>query len=88
MSAFTQGIISSFGLEEKSLYLVTDSGIQSLLRLGHGLHNLVTVDGIKKTPQIQNLVLKCKKVVKALRYRLSEIEEEADKETPNFDRNR
>ncbi|XP_045768236.1 zinc finger BED domain-containing protein 4-like [Maniola jurtina] len=92
LSAFTQGIISSFGLEGKSLYLVTDSGanvkrisqnlqgIQSHLCLGHGLHNLVTVDGIKKTPQVQNLVVKCKKVVKTLRYRLPEIEEEADKE--------
>lgn len=55
--------ISSFDLEGKSLYLVTDSGanvkrisqnlrgIQGHLCLGHGLHNLVTVDSIKKLPK-------------------------------------
>lgn len=92
LSVFTQGVISEFRLSEKSLCLVSDSGanmrriaqimpeITSHLCLGHGLHNLVTVDGIKKTPAVHKLVLKCKKVVKTLKYRLPEVEEEADKE--------
>lgn len=85
-------MISEFGLSQKSLWLVTDSGanvrriaqivpkIRSHLCLGQGLHNLVTVDGVKKTPAVHKLVLKCKKVVKTLKYRLPEVEEEADKE--------
>lgn len=49
------------------------------LCLGHGLHNLVTVDGINSVPEIALLVQKCKKVVKAVRYRAPELHAEAEK---------
>lgn len=42
--------------------------------VGHALHNLVTVDGIKKTEPIKMLLKKVKEIVKALRYRTDEFE--------------
>lgn len=42
--------------------------------IGHGLHNLVIVDGFKKTKTIKDLLLKLRKIVKSLRYRTSEME--------------
>ncbi|KAJ6647691.1 putative AC transposase, partial [Pseudolycoriella hygida] len=47
---------------------------KNLLCVGHGLHNLITKDGFKKTPTIFNLVTKVKNIVKALRYRTSLFE--------------
>lgn len=84
-------IKSEFGLLDKTLFAVTDAGanvkratnlseLHGHLCLGHGLHNLVNVDGINSTPAIKSLVIKCKKIVKKLRYRLPELEMEADKE--------
>ncbi|KAJ6643535.1 hypothetical protein Bhyg_08497, partial [Pseudolycoriella hygida] len=65
--------------------MVTDAGsncrlacklgnFENLLCVGHGLHNLITKDGFKKTPTIFNLVTKVKNIVKALRYRTSLFE--------------
>lgn len=47
---------------------------ENLLCVGHGLHNLITKDGFKKTSTIFNLVTKVKNIVKALRYRTSLFE--------------
>lgn len=41
--------------------------------IGHGLHNLVIVDGFKSTNPIKELMVKVRKIVKALRYRVSEV---------------
>lgn len=82
---------NDFGLLDKTIFAVTDAGanvkravdlasLNSHLCLGHGLHNLVNVDGINSTPEVKELVTKCKKIVKKLRYRLPELEAEADKE--------
>ncbi|KAJ6639646.1 putative AC transposase [Pseudolycoriella hygida] len=79
-------ILFEFGLDKKKLYMVTDAGsncrlacklgnFENLLEfVGHGLHNLITKDGFKKTPTIFNLVTKVKNIVKALRYRTSLFE--------------
>ncbi|KAJ6636119.1 putative AC transposase, partial [Pseudolycoriella hygida] len=78
-------ILFEFGLDKKKLYMVTDAGsncrlacklgnFENLLCVGHGLHNLITKDGFKKTPTIFNLVTKVKNIVKALRYRTSLFE--------------
>lgn len=84
-----------FALCDKKLFLVTDAGsnvkravrlanTEGHLCLGHGLHNLVTIDGIKKVPEIDALVTKCKKIVKAVRYRLPDLEKEADSQMQYF----
>lgn len=84
-----------FALCDKKLFLVTDAGsnvkravrlanTESHLCLGHGLHNLVTIDGIKKVPEIDTLVTKCKKIVKAVRYRLPDLEKDADSQVQYF----
>lgn len=84
-----------FGLDEKNIFAVTDAGsnvkraislgnMNHHLRLGHGLHNLVTVDGIDSVPEVKELVRKCKKIVKTVRYRLPELESEAEKVQKEF----
>lgn len=54
------------------------------LCLGHGLHNLVTVDGIGSVPEVKELVDKYKKKFKTVRYRLPEVELEAEKVQKEF----
>lgn len=78
-----------FGLGGKSIHAVTDAGsyleqavsvanMSHHLCLGHGLQNLVTVDGIDEVPEIKALVTKCKEIVRAVRYRSSQLETDAD----------
>ncbi|CAG4981810.1 unnamed protein product [Parnassius apollo] len=80
-----------FDLQEKVLHSVTDAGsyvkrvislaaLDSHLCLRHGLHNLVTVDVIGSVPELENLIKKCKKIVKTVRYRLPELEQATEKE--------
>ncbi|CAG9792672.1 unnamed protein product [Diatraea saccharalis] len=84
-----------FDLQEKVLHSVTDAGsnvkraislaaLDSHLCLGHALHNLVTVDGIGSVPELADLIKKCKKIVKTVRYRLPDLEREAEKEQIQF----
>lgn len=47
---------------------------EHLLCIGHGLHNLVAVDGIKRTETIKVIVKKVREIVKALRYRTDEFD--------------
>lgn len=42
--------------------------------VGHGLHNLITKDGFKKSEAISELLRKLRQIVKALRYRVDEFE--------------
>lgn len=42
--------------------------------IGHGLYNLVIVDGFKATSTIDPLLKKVRKIVKTLRYRACEFE--------------
>jgi len=85
-------ILDKFGIHGKRIIPVTDAGAnvkravdlsgfpEKHLCLGHGLHNLVTVDGVKSNPLVEGLVQKCKKVVRAVRYRAPDLELEAQKE--------
>lgn len=86
-----QDILRMFDIAQKFIILVTDSGsnmkraanlmnIQNHLCLGHALHNLVTVDGIQGTEEVLELIDKCKKIVKRLRYRAPQLEAAAYKE--------
>lgn len=47
---------------------------QNISCVGHALHNLVAVDGFKKTEPIFDLLKKVKNIIKALRYRTDEFE--------------
>lgn len=95
ISAFIQKTLQNFELQNKYLFLVSDAGAnvrkaasllseqimcENHLCLGHGLHNLVVVDGIKSTPNINSLVIKCKSIVQALRFKLPELAALADQE--------
>ncbi|XP_045508139.1 uncharacterized protein LOC123703967 [Colias croceus] len=86
-----QSILRTFQIPQKDIVLVTDSGsnmkraadllnMQNHRSLGHGLHNLVTVDGIQNTDEVLCLINKCKKIVKHLRYRAPQLEAAASKE--------
>jgi hypothetical protein len=45
-------------------------------RTGHGIHNLISKDGIKKTTIISDLCKKARAVCRAVRYRNPDIERE------------
>ncbi|XP_063547165.1 uncharacterized protein LOC134754754 [Cydia strobilella] len=87
--------VAEFGLCDKTLHVVTDAGsnvkraialgnLDGHLCLGHGLHNLVIVDGIKRVPEVDVVVTKCKKIVKSIRYRLPDLEIEVETEQRKF----
>ncbi|XP_063538116.1 uncharacterized protein LOC134747422 [Cydia strobilella] len=87
--------VAEFGLCDKTLHVVTDAGsnvkraialgnLDGHLCLGHGLHNLVIVDGIKRVPEVDAVVTKCKKIVKSIRYRLPDLEIEVETEQRKF----
>nr|CAI5851446.1 unnamed protein product [Callosobruchus analis] len=86
-----QEVMLSFQIEGKDIHLVTDSGsnmkraanlleMSNHLCLGHALHNLITVDGIQKTREVFDLITKCRKIVKHLRYRAPQLEFSANDE--------
>lgn len=54
--------------------------VHSHLCLGHALHNLVTVDGIQSTDEIDSLITNCKQIVKRLRYRAPQLEAAGNEE--------
>lgn len=79
-----------FGLQNRTIHAVTDAGanvklacrlagIGNHLCLGHGLHNLILKDGLQQNGRIYEVVQKATKIIGALRYRASELEEEMDK---------
>lgn len=76
-----------FGLDSKKTIYVTDNGsnivkacnLAKVERLGciaHGVHNLITVDGILKTNEIKAVVDSVKDIVKTFVYKSSLLEEE------------
>lgn len=79
-------VLVEFGLDNKTVHAVTDvEGTirQAILRgnmthhlcLGHGLHNLI-VNGFCSVPEVTILIRKCKNIIKALRYRSGELEDD------------
>lgn len=80
-------ILTVFGINKMDTYVVTDQGsnLKKLIReenlknhfcLGHGFHNLINVDGFEAVSDIDYLLTKIKKIVRALRFRGTEVEEE------------
>ncbi|KAJ6647948.1 hypothetical protein Bhyg_03173, partial [Pseudolycoriella hygida] len=80
-----ESILDSFGVSEKDIHMVTDSGSNMTTKsalgtykhyrcIGHALHNLVIKDGFQSSDGITDLLKKVRAVVKALRYRTSEFE--------------
>ncbi|XP_065316492.1 uncharacterized protein LOC135925202 [Gordionus sp. m RMFG-2023] len=76
---------NEFDLGSKKIQMVTDAGpnVKKSVRLGeydhhlclgHGLHNLVIVDGIKKVNKIENLIKKVREVIVALRFKTADFE--------------
>lgn len=79
--------LKSFGIENVSIYVVGDKG-SNIIKfindenldhqhcLGHGLHNLVNTDGFEAVQEIKDVLKKIKKVVKKLRFRSVQLEQE------------
>lgn len=53
--------------------------------MGHGLNNLVCVDGVKKTEDIKVLITKCRNIVKALRYKTGDFHKISEDPKSRFD---
>lgn len=81
--------VSLFGIDMRDVYCVTDKGsnllklikdknLQNHFCLGHGFHNLINEDGFASVPEIDCLLTKIKKIVRALRFRSNEVEEEVN----------
>ena len=77
-----------FGLESKLVVYITDqranvvkeSKIAAVDRYGcvaHGLHNLITVDGISKTTELSELIDRAKDITKSFTYKGVMLENEA-----------
>lgn len=84
-------ILVEFGLDSKEIFITADGGrnVQKAIRLldyegviclGHGFHNLVTADGLKRTPSARKVVKKTRCGCVKLRYKSPEIREEAETE--------
>ncbi|KAK3911576.1 Transposable element Hobo transposase, partial [Frankliniella fusca] len=84
-------VLRRFELEDKDITYVTDKGsnmlkaIQTMgtphhLCLGHGVHNLVSKDGIQAVPIVATLCKKARAVCKAVRYRAPTLERENTKQ--------
>jgi len=78
---------TEFDLDSKTIIYVTDNGsnivkacklagVQRLGCVAHGVHNLITVDGISKTPELKRVVADVKDIVHAFVYKTTMLEEE------------
>lgn len=76
--------LHDYQLEDKELIAVSDKGsdmlrlcrLKSINRLdccAHGLHNLLNADVIPKVRSIKEFLQKLRKILSAMRYRLSDI---------------
>lgn len=81
---------TEFGLESKKIIYVTDNGsnivkactLAGLERIGciaHGVHNLITVDGMSKSSSLTRIVKEVKNIVHAFVYKTQLLEEEGRK---------
>jgi len=79
--------VAEFGLDSKQIIYVTDNGanivkackLAGVERLGcvaHGVHNLISVDGIENTALLKKVVSDVKTIVHAFVYKTSMLEEE------------
>lgn len=82
--------LKAFGVENVSIYVVGDKGsnvvkfindesLDHQYCLGHGIHNLVNVDGFEAVSEIDEILKKIKKIVKKLRFRRTQLEQEVYK---------
>lgn len=62
------------------------AGLKSHACWGHALHNLIMVDGLQKNTSVQDLVTKVRKMVIAVRYKISDLDnyEGIDHEAQKF----
>jgi len=58
---------------------------ENLLCQGHGFHNLVYTDGIKKTEAISDILKKVRNIVKALRYKTGDFHNISEDPQSRFD---
>lgn len=81
-------VLTHFCLEDKHVIYVTDQGsnivkacrISAWERYGcsaHGLHNLISVDGIAKGPDVNPIIQKAKDIIKTFTFKTSLLESEA-----------
>lgn len=84
-----ENVSEMFSLQMGSNFVVTDQGsnikkaismgcINNHFCLGHGLHNLLNVDGFNSESEIKNLIVKCKNIVSALRFKKHILKCQAD----------
>lgn len=78
-------VLIQFNLNNKIITLVTDGGtnmikaakdmkVERLSCVAHGLHNLVMVDTLSKIPDVNNLIIKARTIVKILAFKTQEFE--------------
>jgi hypothetical protein len=78
--------VEKYGLNQKNMFIVSDCArnmiaMANLLRvphmpcLAHRLHNLVLADAVSKVPELDALLVKCRKIYKALNYKKSLFKE-------------
>ncbi|XP_041448201.1 zinc finger BED domain-containing protein 4-like [Drosophila obscura] len=84
-----QDVTQIYNLQMESNFVVTDQGsnikkainlgcLNNHFCLGHGLHNLLNVDGYNSVSEIKNLIVKCKSIVRALRFKTHVLRCQAD----------
>lgn len=82
-------VTEDFGIPLRKNFVVTDQGsnVKKAIRLGqmnshfclgHGLHNLLTVDGYDSVSELKKIIIKTKKIVKTLRYKTNQVSSEAN----------
>ena len=81
--------INKFSLQDKKIVYITDQGtnIVKACRLAgvdrygvaHGLHNLITHDGLGKCDEVKNIVDRVKNIIKTFTYKSSLLEQEAER---------
>ena len=81
---------TEFGLESKKIIYITDNGsnivkacnLAGVERMGciaHGIHNLITVDGMSKSSSLMRIVNDVKGIVHVFVYKTQLLEEEGHK---------
>lgn len=82
-------VTEDFAIPLRKNFVVTDQGsnVKKAIRLGqmnnhyclgHGLHNLLTVDGYDSVSELKEIIIKTKKIVKTLRFKTNLVSSKAD----------
>lgn len=53
---------------------VATAGSEHHLSMGHALHNLVTLDGIRGDSRLHELLVQCRSLVRAVHYKAPQLE--------------